>query len=372
MAANQNNANDPDAKDLRNVAGAANASLTGDFVLTNPEAKPHAPESVGELLRSAREIAGLSQADVANRLRMGLKQIDALERADYAVLPSGTFLRGFVRNYAKAVGVTVEDALATLERTHTNAAALNATPVVAPTMAASPISLQKRSDLLATPKARVLIATGVVLLLAAAAWYWWANVRPYMADGGRPKPEAVAATESINPTAVAQPSVDTAIAQNVQTASVDTALPPPIDAASASAAPPAPATLPAAGIPAPALTPSSATDANIASVQTTSAEPDKTQDSTKDVTKAKRRASDTALIGFTFAGQSWVEVVDGAGRTILSRRYSAGEADEVSGRGPFSIVVGNATVTRMAYNGREFDLSPHRRSNSTVARVNVK
>jgi cytoskeleton protein RodZ len=65
-----------------------------------------------------------------------------------------------------------------------------------------------------------------------------------------------------------------------------------------------------------------------------------------------------------------VEVVDGGGRIVISRRYAAGEADEVAGRGPFSIVVGNAQATRVAYNGREFDLAPH--TKSTVARLTVK
>jgi cytoskeleton protein RodZ len=62
--------------------------------------------------------------------------------------------------------------------------------------------------------------------------------------------------------------------------------------------------------------------------------------------------------------------MDGTGRTIMSRRYKAGEADEVTGKGPFAVVVGNAASTRMAVNGREFDLAPHTRA--TVARVTVK
>jgi cytoskeleton protein RodZ len=79
-----------------------------------------------------------------------------------------------------------------------------------------------------------------------------------------------------------------------------------------------------------------------------------------------------ARLGFTFSGQSWVEVTDKSGATILSRKFNAGDSEEITGRGPFTIVVGNATVTRMAYNGREFDLTPHRRANGTVARVNLK
>ncbi|MFY8064396.1 MAG: helix-turn-helix domain-containing protein, partial [Usitatibacteraceae bacterium] len=55
----------------------------GGFVLTNPEAELHEPQSVGELLGAGRVLAGLSIAEVANRLRMSIKQVDALERGQY-------------------------------------------------------------------------------------------------------------------------------------------------------------------------------------------------------------------------------------------------------------------------------------------------
>ena len=76
------------------------------------------------------------------------------------------------------------------------------------------------------------------------------------------------------------------------------------------------------------------------------------------------------LLGFTFGGESWVEVVDRTGKTVLSKRYKGGEAEEIIGVAPFSIVIGNAHVTRMAYNGKEVDLVPHTRV--SVARLTVK
>ena len=77
-----------------------------------------------------------------------------------------------------------------------------------------------------------------------------------------------------------------------------------------------------------------------------------------------------AALGFTFSGDSWVEVVDGAGKTILSRRFKSGDAEEIAGRAPLAVVIGNASTTRMAFNGREFDLVPHTRG--AVARMTVK
>ncbi len=366
MQAKLNSSNKPDTREnVFNLPPSVREGMGDNFILTNPEAIVHVPESVGELLREARESAGFSLGDIANRLRMGVKKIDAIERADYAALPAGIFLRGFIRNYAKIVGVDVDFALATLERTHTDGSAIDATKIVAPTAAVAPMNTHSRREVLATPKARVFVVVGVVLLLAAAIWYWWEFVRPYLADGGRPRQPNVSAAEaqSAQSVAVMQPAVATAEASiaagSNDAGKAENDLVKNADALQAT----------------PAASAVSATRQPIASAEPTPpivVSAINTVTAPEVVSKAARRASDTGVVGFTFSGQSWVEVVDGTGRTIMSRRYKAGDVDEISGRGPFSIVVGNADVTRMAYNGREFSLTSHVRADSTVARVTVK
>ncbi|MDP1635083.1 MAG: helix-turn-helix transcriptional regulator, partial [Gallionellaceae bacterium] len=59
--------------------------------------------NVGATLRAAREQVGLSVADIANRIKFAPKQVEALEANDFAHLPQATFLRGFVRSYARVL-----------------------------------------------------------------------------------------------------------------------------------------------------------------------------------------------------------------------------------------------------------------------------
>ena len=61
---------------------------------------------VGDKLRMAREGAGLSIADIANRTRISQRHLDAIERSDFDTLPSRTYVTGFARAYARAVGVS--------------------------------------------------------------------------------------------------------------------------------------------------------------------------------------------------------------------------------------------------------------------------
>ena len=296
--------------------------------------------SVGELLRAAREKAGLSQGDIASKLRMGVKQVRALEQNEYAALPTGTFLRGFVRNFAKEVGVAPDVALRLLAQTHQQAVALDASAVVMPSQ--QNIKVPTPGGEVATPRMRVLIAVMIAILLSAVVWYWWEYVRPNLAEGGRPK--FVAAEKSVSePIALPAPSVTAA-------------LPDPVLAQEAKAVPPTTAQ----------------TDTTAAGTLTVPAVPAKTPESTDVAPDVPRPAlpAGSGVLGFTFTGESWVEVVDRNGKTVLDRKFKDGETEEVVGRAPFTVVIGNAKVSRMAYDGKEIDLVPHTRV--SVARVTVK
>lgn len=58
----------------------------------------------GMVLREAREAKGLTLAEVATRTRIPQRHLEAIERSDYASLPSTTYATGFAKAYARAVG----------------------------------------------------------------------------------------------------------------------------------------------------------------------------------------------------------------------------------------------------------------------------
>ena len=63
------------------------------------------PATVGEKLRGARESQGIELADIASRTRIPQRHLEAIERSNYASLPSITYALGFAKAYARAVGV---------------------------------------------------------------------------------------------------------------------------------------------------------------------------------------------------------------------------------------------------------------------------
>ena len=70
----------------------------------------------GGMLRSAREAAGLSIDAVAQQLKLAPRQVKAIEEEDFSHLPGRTFVRGFVRNYARLVRLDTDTVIARAPR----------------------------------------------------------------------------------------------------------------------------------------------------------------------------------------------------------------------------------------------------------------
>ncbi len=68
--------------------------------------------TLGEKLRQAREERGFSISEIAEQTRISSQYLQSIEEDDYRTLPGGIFNKGFVKSYAKLVGVDEQEALA--------------------------------------------------------------------------------------------------------------------------------------------------------------------------------------------------------------------------------------------------------------------
>lgn len=69
-------------------------------------------ESIGDFLKRERETKRMSLPEVARVTRIPLATLEAIEESRYDELPGEVFVRGFLRSYARAVGVVPDDVLA--------------------------------------------------------------------------------------------------------------------------------------------------------------------------------------------------------------------------------------------------------------------
>jgi cytoskeleton protein RodZ len=89
-------------KSADNSGTESNMPPTDEPVVAGPDAR----------LRAARETQGISVDDVAHDLHLDREVIVALESADYGVLGAPVFIRGYLRSYARLMGLPEEDIVA--------------------------------------------------------------------------------------------------------------------------------------------------------------------------------------------------------------------------------------------------------------------
>lgn len=317
--------------------------------MTEHSTHPHAggnalppSASAGALLRAAREASGLSIDAVAQQLRLAPRQVSALEEDDYTHLPGRTFVRGFVRNYARVLQLDAETVLGALAA-GSGAPALAAPTLqpTAPTMGELPVGDHPRPAF-----SRWAIPLTLAAIVAAAALYEW--LRP-AGDGKPVVSQAPATTERPVTVAPVPPPVG------------GSPLPNPL-----ASAPPAAAT--AAEVASPAV---AATETAVGSAPATLAASKSIEAPAREGIAGAAAApgpGDAQLV-LQFRDFSWTEVKDRDGRVLMSSMNPGGTTQAVSGTPPFEIVIGNASDVRATFRGQPVDLVPHTRQN--VARFTL-
>jgi cytoskeleton protein RodZ len=117
----------------------------------------------GERLRKAREAAGLSLADVAQRTRITSRHLLAIEESQYNDLPGRTYVTGFARAYARAIGLP-EAEIATSIRRELEEEQYSARPLYEAYEPTDPARLP--------PKGLAITALIIVALLASGYGVW--------------------------------------------------------------------------------------------------------------------------------------------------------------------------------------------------------
>lgn len=117
-----------------------------------------ASEALGERFRAAREARGMSLSDVAQQIRIRSVYLSAIESESWSTIGAPVYIRGFIRTYARFLGLDPEEAVTALNRTQPPPAqSLPGREVAAPT---EPLRASRGSPLL-------WVASVVAVLLIA-------------------------------------------------------------------------------------------------------------------------------------------------------------------------------------------------------------
>lgn len=272
------------------------------------------PTEPGARLRRQRELAGLSEQQVAEQLNLDATAVTAIERDDFALLGAPVFARGHLKRYAALVGLPEDDVVGAYDRSRAQLAE--------PTLI--PKSREEMRPERGPARWPWILGSLALFLLAA-------GVAAYVSEHGLALPDW--------PFGRAEETAGASNAPGI-TASPQSALPSPAPAAVAVAAGQVAAADPAsAGVPSGGVAQGPAQPGQV-------------------------------VLELRFAADSWVEIYDGAGKAVLYDLGKAGTGRTVSGTAPLSLTFGNAPAITLQANGRVVAL-PAPPAGQTVGRYSL-
>ena len=281
--------------------------------------------SLGRMLREARERLGLSVMDVAGQIKFAPRQIDALEADDFQRLPEMTFVRGFVRSYAKILNLDAQPLLAALPQTKEILVQLTPVSVEVPFPSTQ---LSQRQNLIWLGAALLLAVLGGAFLV----WHYLTpdtktnttQVEPRLAlkDEALLVPvSSVSEVSAITPSAIAMARPSSGVEQSLAPAA-----PPPV----------LPQAQPTKTVVQPGVSPQN------------------------------------AVLRLAFDEDSWVEIKDKDEKILSSQINPRGSELRLNGQAPFSLVIGHAASVHLYHKGKQVDLTPNISSSSEVARLTLE
>ena len=282
-------------------------------------------EGVGAMLRKRRIALGLSQSDVANVVKLPARRIEAMEQERWDELPDGPYLRGFLKNIARALNL---DAATLIDRVDKSLMRARNPDSILVAPGSTHTMLPSRSGPAEGRYSGKALVFGALVFALIAALIAWSGTESFDRAVAAGKSWLNARSGRVAGSPAAGSAVIPAKAGESQTTSES--IPSPLSGTT--------------------LAPGSST-AGDASPQT---------DATSRGTSVSPSAASSVNVAmqFHFREDAWVEVRGADGKLLLWQLNAAGTDQSIEGDAPFSVVIGNASSVSLSYRGQPVDLVP--------------
>jgi cytoskeleton protein RodZ len=311
----------------------------------------------GETLRIAREQKNWTLAAVAQQLNLSERALAQIEAGDFSQLPGHTFARGYVRAYAKLLGLDQNRLVQQFDlHTGTDSSGANVNSLG---HIDEPVRLSHNIIRFFT--------FALLLIVAGAAAYWWQDQRsrdastPPVTALERIEVEAADGTTEIHLLDRAEDALE-AEADDLaeapapaEPADDSTRQPLPLGDSQAPASPDeqaAPSTSPAAPA-APVAPPQAA----VAASETAAVAPPVPAATEQQSTDAPALAAGEGRLELRYTADCWTQVTDADGRVLFSGLAKAGSSRTLTGKAPIDLRLGFASGVQISYNGEAVSLA---------------
>ena len=339
--------------------------------LSDSEASPGV--ALGAVFRVARDDVGMTRDEVADALHLDVAAVAAIEDGRFEALPVRPFVRGYIRNYARILGLDADDLARRFDAADVDCAEPNS-------IGLRP-RVSRKSELALRPLALGYAAIVAILLIALGAVLWSAwRVQdwqfPFLADDSVAPPTE---TDTTPPSATGSPASPPTVSPwpSVADNAVVDALP---DEGAALASPVEPSAGEREGEPLASEEPlapvAAAVDVEPGPVDAGEDASGPADEVTAEAALVGARVDRPARNGrvgeltVVFDGESWVSVDDATGTRLYGDLGRSGRTISVEGPVPLTVLVGNALAVRIEFDGEPVDLEPFTRENN-VARFEL-
>jgi cytoskeleton protein RodZ len=299
----------------------------------------------GKRMREAREALHWTHDHVARELHLSSRAVQDLEQDDYRFLPPPVFVRGYLRSYARLLGIPEQEIMDAYRQLRGEEQDVG---IAAPDISAQAVGAGHRMRWLTYVIILSIVALPVIWWKTQGSFKFWeaelvagpGDERLLAAaDGnglnGTPvtpavPPVGVGATAADDPSGMAS---DALLSGRGVEAEDGVAMVAPAGGSDLASSPPQLPAVDAEALPA-----------------TATASP-----AGSDSTTAASAADGQDTVVMRFASASWVQVVDGAGKRLLYETAPEGSTRTLRGEGPFKVVLGKPGGVVIELNGQPFD-----------------
>ncbi len=341
---------------LLNIRSTKRMSTNKDQNITEEVEKNVPRLQAGDLLRVKREQLGISQADMADRLRLRVAVIKSIDDNNYEPDQITTFTRGYVRSYAKAVSLDEKEIMAAFDGVH------NTQHSEQDMQSFSRKTNREKHD------RRLMKVTWIIVIALigiSSVWYYQNQQNsPSLSSDAEPNMDSeITQPLEVPQDSLAPPAGEPISPDRSQFAQVTVNTPEEVVAQPDITEANEPNTIEPVSEPIsePVASESvSDTSETLVNTQTTPQEP------TESTSVALVNNNNIVM---TFSADCWVQVNDADGKVLISKIRKAGTTLELSGKPPYRVVLGAPEGVSMTFANEPVDLSEY--NSGRVARFTL-
>jgi cytoskeleton protein RodZ len=284
---------------------------------TNPESGSNAAATLGTKLSQIRKQKGLSVGEVAERLKLPARQIEAMESGCYKGLPEAVFIKGFLSSYARLLELDEKELKQYLQQIFPAGNQQLTSDVSKVT--SEGLDFQNKLQRRHFPRWLIVVLVGILISAVVYAWQHKST-----SENAR---QTATASQEISAQAT---SISDIAAGNIR------------------------------------IVPMTASEQTSTRAASTGANASQTDAGRTSMEASQSLAESTEALVIKPENKTWLQVSDRSGKVLIKEVIDAGSTHQFSGAAPYKIILGNTLGTSIQFAGKDVAIPQNKKRTAVI------